>query len=137
MNTKIEINVENKIASAAEKSAFIVCGNSDYLIKFSFDEEWAEHEVKTARFAYAGKYIDIVFSGDECPVPIITDTVAVGIGVFAGDLKTTTPAIIACERSILCGGGTPAEPPEDVYNQIMDMLGDVATALDKINGEVI
>ena len=119
---QIDIIVQSKIARPLDPKCFIVCGNSDYIINFSFDEEWAEHEAKTARFEFGGKYIDVVFTGNQCPAPILSNTVAVGIGVFAGDLHTTTPAIINCRKSALCGGGLPAEPAPDVYAQIMEQI---------------
>lgn len=123
---KISINVANKIARA-DNPPSIVCGNSDYTIAFDFDSEWAEYTVKTARFAYTvcgqlKRYIDVVFSGAECNVPVLSNIDEVEVGVYAGDLRTTTPAIIPCERSILCGGGAHDDPPEDVYNQIMEQL---------------
>ena len=37
-------------------------------------------------------------------------------------MRTTTPAVVECEKSILCGGGSPAEPPADVYAQIMQLI---------------
>lgn len=110
----------------------IVCGNSDYVIKFTFDEEWDGYDVKTARFVYdqagAAKYQDVVFEGDTATVPVLSNTREVLIGVYAGDLQTTTPARIPCERSILCGSGAHEEPPEDVYNQLLALL-------EKMSGE--
>lgn len=35
----INISVKNKIAEVTDKSPFIVCGNSDYVIVFDLDEE--------------------------------------------------------------------------------------------------
>ena len=120
----INITVKNKVARADR--AIIVCDNSDYTAVFDFDDEWSAYETKTARFVYGGKYTDVVFSGNECPVPVIQDTRAVTVGVFAGDLHTTTPAYFACVPSILCGGGVPADPTPDVYAQIMELLNNIA-----------
>ena len=93
---------------------------------FDFDAEWDEYTTKTARFVYGGKYTDVVFSGNECPVPVIQDTRAVTVGVFAGDLHTTTPAYFACVPSILCCNGIPADPTPDVYAQLMELLGKIS-----------
>lgn len=120
---KINVIVQNKIASAA--GPVYICGNSDYTVAFSFDAEWTEYETKTARFVYAGGYIDVVFTGSECAMPIISDTNAILIGVFAGNLHTTTAAKIPAQKSILCGCGSPAKPPEDVYAQIMETLNTI------------
>lgn len=119
----INITVKNKIARA--DGAHYVCGNSDYVANFKFDSEWDEYETKTARFSYNGSYVDVVFDGDQCPVPIISDTYFFLMGVYAGNLHTTTPARVPCKKSILCGGGSPAGPAPDVYNQIMEQLNDL------------
>ena len=122
-NIKIEIRAKQ---ARAVGSPVIVCGNSDYSMTFDFDEEWAEARVKTARFAYAQgaevKHQDIVFEGDTIEVPILSNVRDVRVGVFAGELRTTTPAWVACKPSILCDSGMPDEPSEDVYAQIMELL---------------
>ena len=120
----INIKIRNKVAKG--EYAVIVCDNSDYTAVFDFDAEWDEYTTKTARFVYGGRYTDVVFSGNECPVPVIQDTRAVTVGVFAGDLHTTTPAYFMCLPSILCGGGVPADPTPDVYAQIMELLSNIA-----------
>lgn len=98
----LNISVTNKIAKYLQRDGVIVCGNSDYQISFTFDSEWDKYEAKTARFIWNGKYWDQPFTGNVCPVPIIQNAVFVIVGVYAGDLRTTTPASIPCKRSILC-----------------------------------
>lgn len=122
----INISVENKIAEA--DGTLYVCGNSDFVAKFAFDAEWESYENKTARFCYNNSYVDVVFTGDKCPVPIISGTYFFNIGVYAGDLHTTTPARVPCKKSILCDTGFPADPPNDVYNQIMAKLNSLGSA---------
>lgn len=116
----ISIPVRRKKASSPVEH--IVCGNSDYQIAFNFDEEWSAYETKTARFIWNGRFADVVFVGDVCDVPVISNARWCSVGVFAGDLRTTTPALIACDKSILCGEGVPADPTPDVYAQIMELL---------------
>ena len=122
---QIRLCVADKIATNPD-NAKIVCGNSDYVIAFEFDNEWNAYEVKTARFTYQrrGKslYEEKVFTGNECPVPKLTDILEVHVGVYAGNLSTSTPARLECERSILCGDPVHDEPPVDVYNQINEHL---------------
>lgn len=119
----IKITVRNKIAMLAAPTA-IVCGNSDYSIQFDFDDEWSAYETKTARFITGSKFTDVVFSGDTVSMPIVYNTRMVAVGVFAGDLRTTTPALIFAHRGILDGTGSPAAPDADVYNAIMQALND-------------
>ena len=98
----LHIHVLNKIATYQKRDGDIVCGNNDYQIKFIFDAEWDEHSQKTARFVWGGQYFDVEFEGDTCDVPIIKNTKEVSVGVYAGQLSTTTAAIIGCKPSILC-----------------------------------
>ena len=114
----INITVREKIAHTISDTC-IVCGNSDYVAIFDFDAEWDAYEVKTARFIWGGTYTDVAFTGNECPVPVILDAVSVLVGVYAGDLHTTTAAAVEVRRSILGGSETEAE----VSHEIKDVFG--------------
>lgn len=118
----LQIIINNKIATYVKRSGAVVCGNSDYVAEFAFDQEWDAYPIKTARFVFGGSYVDQVFEGRTCQVPVLSGVDVCAVGVFAGDLRTTTPALVPCQKSILCEGGAPADPPEDVYNQIMELL---------------
>jgi len=125
----INITVENKRATVVG-SPVIICGNSDYTVTFAFDSDWNVTGVRTARFVYVkdGKvqHEDVVFSGNTVAVPILSGIDSVKIGVFAGELRTTTPAVVRCGASILCGSGKVHEPTPDVYDQIMALFNDLA-----------
>lgn len=125
----INITVENKRATVVG-SPVIICGNSDYTVTFAFDSDWNVTGVRTARFVYVkdGKvqHEDVVFSGNTVAVPILSGIDSVKIGVFAGELRTTTPAVVRCGASILCGSGEVHEPTPDVYDQIMALFNDLA-----------
>jgi len=125
----LHIAVNNKIAAYSKRDGYIVCGNSDYKVKFTFDEEWAEHEEKTARFIWNGQYFDVVFTGDTCDVPVITNADSVLIGVYAGDLRTTTSASIGCKRSVLCGGEKPNPGTGQHYTNEAKAAAEEAKAL--------
>ncbi len=117
----IKIKVRDKIAKQSDREVY-VCGNSDFTVVFNFDSEWDAYTAKTVRFKYNGFFQDVVFTGNECPMPIISNTNNIQVGVYAGDLHTTTAASIMAQKSILCGDGTHDDPPEDVYNQIMELF---------------
>ena len=133
----IQVNVTNKHAQVLGTPT-IVCGNSDYKIQFTFDGEWNTGAAKTARFVYMNggsvDYTDVVFTGDTVDVPILSNTRTVRVGVFEGDLHTTTPAVIPCELSIRCGTGAPVDPTPSQYDQIMVLLytGGTQEQLDEI-----
>lgn len=114
---EIRIQVANKIATNLTPNEVIVCGNSDYTIAFSFDAEWNAEPTRTARFTYfrngRNHYKECTFEGSIAPVPVLSGIREVHVGVYAGDLHTTTPVRVLCRQSILCGDAveqiTPAE----------------------------
>ena len=127
----IEVTVRGRVATHVGDD-FYVCGNTDYEIHFDFDEEWDALDVKTARFIGEGNvvYPDRIFSGNVCSFPDnppISNTTNVRVGVFAGNLQTTTPARIPAAKSILCGTSTPAAPDDDAYHEAMEEMAKVAT----------
>lgn len=137
----LHITVNDKIATYSQREGYIVCGNSDYMIEFTFDAEWEEHLFKTARFITPLGVQDVLFEGNAVEVPVLRDTFLVTVGVYAGDLQTTTPANIPCRKSILCQDGLPPDPEPDVYTQILARLGvnPVAVDLTALNttGEIV
>ena len=126
MSQRITIEIKDKIATCLTELP-VVCGNSDYVVDFVFDEEWNAHEVKTAIFVVNGKAIPQVFAGNVCPIPVIQNTLIAWVGVFAGTvddgtLSTSTPALVKCVPCITDGDNVPAPPPDDVYNQIIGLI---------------
>lgn len=117
----INITVREKIAHTISDTC-IVCGNSDYVAIFDFDAEWDAYETKTARFIWGGTFTDVPFTGNECPVPVIPDAVSVLVGVYAGELHTTTAAAVGVRRSILGGSETEAEVSHEIKDAFGKML---------------
>ncbi len=121
----ISITVADKIAQVSG-APVIVCGNSDYVIRFAFDSEWDAYTAKTARFAYYRNgifmYEDVLFEGSSVSIPVLHDIDEVAIGVYAGDLHTTTPARVPCQRSITDGAAIHSDPTPDVYAQLLEYL---------------
>ncbi len=103
----------------------VIAWNTGYIINFDFDEDW--EDLKTIKIVNdKGDTIsDTLFSGNSVEIPKIYNTGYIGIGVYAGDLKSTTPLIISCQKSILDYDGSPIPPPDDVYNKIMDLLNGI------------
>lgn len=118
---EILIAVKNKIAMNLGNATY-VCDNSDYRVVFDFDDEWDGHPVKTARFKYNGMYQEVVFSGSACDMPVIRDARLISIGVYAGNLQTSTPAVVHASQSILSGDAAHDAPAEDVYNQLVELM---------------
>ena len=129
---KLNISVANKVATYSQRDGVIVCGNSDYQITFSFDSEWSAYTEKIARFKWNGDFKDVPFEGNVVNVPKITNATQVSIGVYAGDLRTTTPAEITCVKSILCGDEVELITEEDKQSLIASIaeLEDRVTWID-------
>lgn len=117
----IPIIVRNKIATLGTDT-FAVCDNSDYVIEFDFDSEWNMYEAKTARFRYNGVYTDVPFTGTKCPMPIINNTIMTYIGVYAGNLHTTTSAILPMRRSIFHSSDVKSEVSQEIKDNLDKLL---------------
>lgn len=131
----IDIIIRNKTASAVDPPC-IVCGNSDYNVKFDFDDEWQAHNNKIGVFAYnrCGKWQSetVLFEGDTCPVPVLHGVRSVWIGVTAGDVRTSTPAGVPCRMGATDFSDTNEPPSADVWGQILAKLDELQTEIDEI-----
>lgn len=131
----IDIIIRNKTASAVDPPC-IVCGNSDYNVKFDFDDEWQAHNNKIGVFAYnrCGKWQSekVLFEGDTCPVPVLHGVRSVWIGVTAGDVRTSTPADVPCRMGATDFSDTNEPPSADVWGQILAKLDELQTEIDEI-----
>lgn len=121
----IKANVFSKRVTL-EGEPVIVCGNSDYRIEFTFDDEWDPEQPKTACLVYLrdGRIIreDINIVEDAVDLPPVYNTREVKIGVFSSTLRTTTSAFILCKPSILCGTGAQADIVPSQYEAITARL---------------
>ena len=131
----IDIIICNKTASAVNQPC-IVCGNSDYNVKFNFDDEWKAHTNKIGVFAYnrCGEWQSekVLFEGDTCPVPALHGVRSVWIGVTAGDVRTSTPADVPCRMGATDFSDTDEPPSADVWGQILAKLDELQTEIDEI-----
>lgn len=123
---QLVIEVRDKIATFKSKNFNLVGGNSDYDVVFDFDDDWKAHYVKTAIFVYGKETVSKVFEGNICEGVAVSGATMVLVGVFAGDLITTTPAEVDCVyRSIRDeSNGTPQPPSQDVYSQLVELINE-------------
>ena len=119
------IRIKDKIAKPLNNC--VICDNSDYTVKFIFDEEWEKEPLRIARFIWNKQYVDVQFTGDTCEVPVISKTNNLAIGVYAGNLRTTTPAILTCYTSILSEDVIEHSVTPSEYEEIMKLLNAQAT----------
>lgn len=129
----LHVIVSNKIATYLSRDGSIVCGNTDYQIVFTFDSEWDVHAERVARFIWNNKYCDVPFTGDTVAVPPVSGTTQLTVGVYAGELSTTTAAQIPCLLSILCKQGQPGAEMEAAgvtATELNDLRDSVAALID-------
>lgn len=119
---EIRISVKDKIACLVDKEQFLVCGNNDYEVVFDFDSDWEGINTKTAVFVYGKNPVHQPFVGNVCQGVAVENATLCAIGVFAGNIKTTTGATIECKPSIRDLGGVPKPPSKEVYDEIMALL---------------
>ena len=122
---KINIDIVEKRATV-RSAPVIVCGNTDYTLAFTFDEEWAGLD-KIARLVFwregALQYMDLALEGDALALPAMANTEELYVGAYAGDLRTTAPARIQCLKSVKCMTDEHAgDPPEDIYSQMLGLM---------------
>lgn len=133
----LNVDITGKKATYLTPQGDIVCGNSDYRVRFNFDSEWDGHEEKVARFIWGGHFVDVEFTGAEVDVPIISGATRVKVGVYTtGDgLCTTTSAVISCTPSILCESGTASLENDQRYlNEAKEILEQCEDILEEIQG---
>lgn len=117
---EIKIKIRDKRAGG---TGTVICGNSDYTVVWDLDDEWTPYGTKTMRVNLAdGTYQDVVFSGDTAALPVLSTPGWASVGLYAGDLHTSRAADLRVLPSVATPGGAPADPAEDVYDQLTEKL---------------
>lgn len=117
---EIKIKIRDKRAGG---TGTVICGNSDYTVAWDLDDEWTPYGTKTMRVNLAdGTYQDVVFSGNTAALPVLSTPGWASVGLYAGDLHTSRAADLRVLPSVTTPGGAPADPAEDVYDQLTEKL---------------
>ncbi len=127
----ITIRVRNRIAETVG-SPEIICGNVGYNLLFDLDEEWSAQEIKTARIAWTDtfsgqpRHTDVPFILGFAAIPAIADAYEIRIGLYSGNIMTTTPATVPCVRCITDGETYHEDPKPDTYAALLELLGRIS-----------
>ncbi len=121
----MDINITVKDKIAVGDGTLIVCGNSDYSVNFELDAEWDAYDEKTMRIGYRnGKYKEVTFSGTSCALPVIKKRPWIAVGLYAGRLHTTTPALFRCAECITDRDDEPLDKPDaSPYKTLTVVIG--------------
>lgn len=141
---EIVVTVKNKMAVG--DGSVIVCNNSDYVVRFALDSEWDALALRTMRIVYDSySHTDIAFSGDTVALPTIIDRTSIGIGLYSGDIHTSTCAMFDCERTadeiaeleaMQANIPTPSPTPEQRLDVLENTTDDIILMMaDMIGGE--
>lgn len=133
---EIHIAVENGVASQRDTAVYI-CGSGDFTAVFAFEAGWPVEDLKTARFQTESTYQDVLFRGNACPVPVFTNARKLEVGVYCGNLRTTTPARIAIREGIRSAWGPPEDPVPSLYDQILEAVGETDLRLEEVTDGVV
>ena len=103
MSKIIEIIEENNELKLASENAKIVCGNSNYKLKFLLSEDWRKVNHKAVVFCVCGKKVTQTMVYDECEVPVMHGGGVLFVSLVAGDedyqLATTDVKIELVENN--------------------------------------
>lgn len=121
---EIKIKISNKIALCRKR--YLISSNENYTVKFEFDEEWAAHQARTARFIFDTQYVDVAFVGDSVAVPKVIACDSLGIGVYSDGLASTA-ADVGCVLSVK---DYPGEETEEITNDRYETLLSLINGLD-------
>lgn len=133
---EIHIAVENGVASQRDTAVYI-CGSGDFTAVFAFEAGWPVEDLKTARFQTESTYQDVLFRGNACPVPVFTNARKLEVGVYCGNLRTTTPARIAIREGIRSAWGPPEDPAPSLCDQILEAVGETDLRLEEVTDGVV
>lgn len=133
----MEIAVKDKYAIPVTDDTLIEKSPKPYTVKFSFDETWNGFS-KVVIFEAGPANIIVALTDDQCTIPeecLKRGGVKLRIGIYGlkGDERKGT---FWCWESLVIPnakldlGTSAARPsmPDDVYDEIMDAIGDLAAA---------
>lgn len=127
---EIIIAVQNKLPILAGAVQHIVADNSDYTIRFLFDDQWDEGE-KTVYFVRSNGYAypPVKTVDGVVQVPVQTDVNLMSqllVGVRQGEVKTSRPCGIAVYPAISNVIKDDAvQPDESLWEQVIDRLDEL------------
>ena len=120
---EIHVTVRDGVAFQTDHTAYIA-GDGEAWVVFSFEDDWSRYPAKVARFQTESGYQDVMFRGERCHVPVFTYAQKLEVGLYAGNLRTTTPARIFVRPGIRSAWGAPEDPEPNLFDQLMECLGE-------------
>lgn len=127
-NTIEIIEYENRLHLAKEYEP-IICGNTNYKIKFEFSESWSACNKKTAFFVVEGKKIPIEFENDICNIPAMPNTGSFLVFLVASsnenEILSSTPIRINLQRNPSMDKLKKTEPFKSYYAALLGSINKI------------
>ena len=132
----MKIEIKGASTRLVEDSSLIQNSAKQYPVEFTFDEAW-DGFAKTALFEAGGASIAVVLTDDRCVIPAeCLKRGGVRLKVMVYGVKGTeristgwcTTSVILHKASLGFGSGGGPTLPDDVYDQIMAIIGDLDAA---------
>ena len=127
-NTIEIIECENRLHLAKEYRP-IICGNTNYKIKFEFSESWQACNKKTAFFVVEGKKIPIEFEGDICNIPAMPNLGSFLVFLVASsdenEILSSTPIRLNLEKNPSMDKLKKTEPFKSYYAALLGAIDKV------------
>lgn len=133
----MKIAIKGSFTRLVGDASLVQNSNTPYTVEFTFDEAW-EGLTKTALFEAGGASIAVVLSDDQCTIPtecLKRAGVRLQVAVVGtkGDQRISTgwcvTGMILHKATLgLSQGGGGSTLPDDAYEQIMAVIGDLSAA---------
>lgn len=130
----LEFNVRNQSISRVDNMLYVEKSINYLEAKFNFlTEDWRDL-TKSAIFENKkGKIVkDVILNNDKCLVPweVLEEKGKIEVSVYGVDISTKITTNIASFNlyDTISGGSATQNPTPDVYQQIIDMIDDIAVS---------
>lgn len=130
---QVHIAVVDKVVTVLDTDVCIDCSSGEeYQLIFTLDAEWSGYTEKTAKLTCGGYFYSEVLVDNACEAPTIKHSGYYCLHLCAGNLHTTTPAMINC-----VGVGETPEPGQEtvIVDTTLTQSGQAADA--KVTGDKI
>ncbi len=133
----MKIEIKGSFTRLVGDASLVQNSKTSYIVEFTFDEAW-EGFAKTALFEAGGASIAVVLSDDRCNIPadcLKRSGVCLQVAVVGtkGDQRISTGwcvtgMILPKATMGFSQGGGGSTLPDDAYEQIMAVIGDLSAA---------
>jgi len=130
----IEITEQNNKLELVDANSSIVCGNSNYMLKFNFSDTWQDCIKKTAFFIVGDNKITVDFENNQCFIPTLPNAEYLIVSLFSSlEDKQFASTMLKIKLIPTISAGDLSE-----YDQTAGYLSKLLGTINKIeNGDIV